>query len=201
MACFMERCNAFFLIRDNTATLLGTNSNLHKGFLDITLVDICPVIPCCSDCSLVEKVLKVSSCKARGGLCNLLQIHIIPKRLVFSMNIEDFFSASYIRSSNMNLSVKSTRSHNSRIQNIHSVGSSHYNDALIDTKTIHLYKHLIQCLFTLIVSAAHTCSTFSGHCINLINKYNTRRILLGVLKKVSNSGCTYTHEHLYEIRS
>ncbi len=52
----------------------------------------------------------------------------------------------------------------------------HDDNALIRAKTIHLDKHLVQCLLTLVVSAAHSCATASGYCINLIDKYDTRRI-------------------------
>ena len=34
--------------------------------------------------------------------------------------------------------------------------------------------------------------------INLINKYDTRRIFLGFLKKITDTGSTYANEHLHK---
>ena len=51
------------------------------------------------------------------------------------------------------------------------------------------------------MSAAHTGSTTSCNCVNLVNKYNTWCIFLGILKKVSYSGCTYTYKHFHEVRT
>ena len=48
---------------------------------------------------------------------------------------------------------------------------------------------------------AHTCTAASGHRIYLIYENYAWRILLGVIKKVPDSGCAHAHEHLHEIRS
>ena len=51
------------------------------------------------------------------------------------------------------------------------------------------------------MSAAHTGTAASRNGIDLINKDDTRRVLLCVLEKVADTGCADTDEHLYEVRS
>ena len=51
------------------------------------------------------------------------------------------------------------------------------------------------------MTAAHTGSSASCHCINLINKYNTGRISFGVGKQIPHPRGTYTHKHFHKIRT
>ena len=51
------------------------------------------------------------------------------------------------------------------------------------------------------MSAAKTCTSPSCHCIDLIDKYNAGGILFCIIKKISYPGCSYSHEHLHEIRA
>ena len=117
------------------------------------------------------------------------------------MHLQDLFSSLNIRSSNHNLPVKTSRTQDGRIQNIHTVGSSHNDDSFIYTKTIHLYQQLIQCLLSLIVSAAHTGTTSSCNCVNLIDKDDTWSILFCFFKQITHTGCTHTYEHFHKIRT
>ena len=51
------------------------------------------------------------------------------------------------------------------------------------------------------MTAAHTAAAASRHCVNLVDKYNTGAVLLGVREQITDTGSTYTDEHLYEIRT
>ncbi len=51
------------------------------------------------------------------------------------------------------------------------------------------------------MSAAHSRTSASCHSINLINKYNTRCIFLGVFKQIPHTGSSYADKHLHEIRA
>ena len=115
--------------------------------------------------------------------------------------MQDFLSSADIRSSDMHLAVKSARTHNRRIQNIHPVRRSHYNNPFVNAKAVHFHQHLIQCLFPLVMSAAHTSTATSGNRVDLIDKYDTRRIFLGVFKQVTYPGRSDTDKHFYKIRS
>ena len=117
------------------------------------------------------------------------------------MHMQDLLTSTNIRSSNKDFAVKSSRTHDRRIQNINTVGRCHHDNTLVDTKTIHLDQHLVQGLLTLVMSAAHTGSASSCYGIDLIDKDDTRRILLCLCKKVTHTGCTDTYKHFNKIRS
>ena len=156
---------------------------------------------CSCNGSLIHQVLQISAGKASSSLGDLLQIHILSKRLILGMNPKNLLTAFNIRTSHSNLTVKSSWTENSRIQNIHTVGGSHYNDSLIHAETIHLYQKLVQGLLSLIMAAAHSGTTLSCHSIDLINENNTWCMALAFLKKVSHTGCTYTDKHFHKVRS
>ena len=86
------------------------------------------------------------------------------------MNFQDFFPSAHIRSADTDLTVKASRTHDRRIQNIHTVGCCHDDDALVVTEAVHLDEHLVQSLFSLIVAASHTGSAASGHGIDLVDE-------------------------------
>ena len=117
------------------------------------------------------------------------------------MNLKNLLTSSDIRSANCHTAVETTRTQNRRIQNIHTVRGCHYNDSFIDTETIHLNQHLVQCLLSLVVTAAKTGSSLSCHCIYLINKYDTGCVLLSFRKHIPHTGCSDSDKHLDEIRT
>ena len=101
----------------------------------------------------------------------------------------------------MHLPVETSRTHDRRVQNIHTVRRRHNDNSLIDTETVHLNEHLVQCLLALIVTAAHTGTTPSCDSIDLIDKHDTRRIFLGFLKQITDTRSADANKHLHKIRT
>ena len=89
------------------------------------------------------------------------------------MKLQDIFPAAHIRSPHADLTVKTPRTENRRIQDIHTVGRRHNDDAFIHTEAIHFHKQLIQGLLPFIMAAAHAGASASCHSVNFIDKYNT----------------------------
>ena len=182
MSGFMIGRDPFFFIRNDTALFLSSNTNLDKSSLDIRLYNVCTTFFRCHNGGFIHQIFQIGACKSGRRLGNLIQIHIITHRFALCMNIQNLPAASHIRTADTDFSVKTSRTQNGRVQNIYTVCCRHNNDSLVDTKTIHLYKQLVQCLFSFIMAAAHTRTTASGYRINLIDKHNTRCMLLGILK-------------------
>ena len=130
-----------------------------------------------------------------------MQIHIFAQRLVLCMNLQNVFSTLNIRSSDRDLTIKSSRTKNCRVKNIHTVRCCHYNNSFIDRETIHLYQHLIQCLLSLIMTTAKSGTSSTCYGINLVNKYNTWCILLRLSKQISYTGSTDSDKHFHKIRT
>ena len=49
------------------------------------------------------------------------------------------------------------------------------------------------------MSSAHTGSTSASNCIDLVNKYDGRRLLLGLLKQVTDTAGTHAHIHFHKV--
>ena len=57
----------------------------------------------------------------------------------------------------------------------------------------------VEGLLTLIVATAQTGTTGTAHRVDLVDKYNTGSLFLGLFEHVAHTGCTHTHEHFHEI--
>ena len=201
MSRLMIGCDLLFFVRNNLTSFLCADTDLDKGMFDILLCNVGSRCLRRHNCSLIHEVLKVCTCKACGCLCDLCQINILTQRLVLDMNAKNLLTSLDIRSADSNLTVETSRTQDCRIKNIHTVGSCHDDDSLIHSKTIHLHKKLIQSLLSLIMAAAHTGSTLSRNCIDLINKNNTRCMFLALFKQVTDTGGADTDKHLHKIRT
>ena len=51
------------------------------------------------------------------------------------------------------------------------------------------------------MSAAHSGTSATGHCIDLINENDTWCIFLCFFKQVADTGSAHTYEHFYKIRT
>ena len=191
----------FLLLGDHLALFLCTDANLDKGILNIFLANKYMTFSGCSNSRLIHQVLKICTCKSSCSLSDLFQVYILAKRFILGMNMEDFFPSFNIRTTYANLAVKTSRTKNCRIQNIHTVGSGHYDNAFIYPESIHLYKKLVQSLFPFIMTASHAGSTLSCNSIDLINKDDTRCVTLALFEKISYTGSTYTNKHFHKIRT
>src|SRR5699024_10200244 len=98
------------------------------------------------------------------------QVDGVVKRVVSGMYFKYCFTASHIRAADRNLSVKTSRTKQCRIQDIRPVCSCDHDDALVFTETVHFSKKLVECLLTLIVTTADTCTTLTADCIDLIDE-------------------------------
>src|SRR5699024_11949417 len=91
----------------------------------------------------------------------------------------------YVWLINRNLSIKTTRTKEGRIQNIWAVSCGNHNDAFIPINTVHFNKQLVQGLFTFIMSATKSSATLTSNSINPINTSNTWCILYRIFKQIS----------------
>ena len=201
MSTLVVSGNLPLLLRYKTALLFTANSNLDKTLVNIFLLDKLPILFSCTDSCLIHQVLQIRTSKACSCSCDLMQIDIIRQRLVSDMDTKDLLTSLNIWSADHNLTVKTSRSQNRWIKNIHTVCRRKHNDTFVRTETIHLNKHLVQCLLTLIMTATKTRATLSGNRINLIDKHDTWCILLCILKQITHTARTNTDEHLDEIRT
>ena len=84
-------------------------------------------------------------------LCEEFEVEIRRKFKLLQMHLEYLFPLLQIRQLDMNLTVKSTGTHESLVKNIRSVGCSKNDDARIGSESVHLSKKLVQCILSLVI--------------------------------------------------
>ncbi len=199
MACLVVCSDTLFLLGDDPALFLRADPDLYEGTVDIFLTDEIVVFLCRNDSSLVHQVLKVRPGKSGSRLGHSRKIHILAEGFFLGMHLKDCFPAADIRTAHRHLAVKTPRTQDCRVKDIHPVGCSHHDDALVHAKSIHLHQKLVQCLLPLVMSAAHTGAAASGNRIDLVDKHDTRRILLRLFKQVADTGRAHAYKHLHKI--
>ncbi len=194
-------CRDLSFLRGNDAALLFcADPHFDKCPFDIFLLDKVSVFLCRNDRSFIQKIFQISSGKACCRLRDLLQIHIFRKRFILGMDFQNGLSATDIRSADTDLSVKSSRTQDRMVKNIHAVCRCQDNNTFIDTKTVHFHEKLVQGLFSFIMTASHTGSTLSCNSIDLIDKNDTRMVFLCIFKQISDTGCADTDKHFHKVR-
>ena len=121
--------------------------------------------------------------------------------LIFGMQLKYSLSCLNVRLAHNYLAVKTSRSHNRRVKYIHSVGGSHNDNALIRCKAVHLYKHLVKSLLSLIMRTAKSCTSASCHSIYLVYENDAGAVSLGFVEHISDTCGTDAHIHFHEIRT
>ena len=183
MTGFVISCDLLFFFGNDFAAFLCSDTNLDKGMLDIRLCDIGSVRIFAAMIAASFRRFSRSAPVNPAVVCAICaRSTSSPSGLSFAWTLRISSLSLYIRSADCNLTVKTSRTQDCRIKNIHTVGRCHYDDSLIDTKSVHLNEELVQGLLSLIVAAAHTGTTLSCNCIDLIDKNDTWCMLLCLLQ-------------------
>src|SRR5215204_3659874 len=98
------------------------------------------------------------------------------------MNVENCASSGYIRAIENDLTVETSRSQQRRIEHVRPVRRRDDDDVRTTVESVHLNEDLVQRLLAFIVASTQTCSTLATDSVNLIDKNDTGRALLGLLR-------------------
>ena len=183
MTNLMIRNNQLFLIGKHTVFLLISGNDNLNTLLKICLSGKLTSVPDSTKSRLIDNVCKLCAGSAGSSLCDLVKTDRICNFNLFRMNLKNLFSSLKIRKLHRDSSVKTPRTEKSRVKRIRSVGCSQNHHTFRTVKAIHLCEKLVKSLLTLIISARKTCTvTFFTNGINLIDKYNTGSLFIGLLK-------------------
>ncbi len=115
------------------------------------------------------------------------------------MDLQDLLAPTNIWQSDHDLTVKSARAQQRRIQYVRSVGCGNHNDPIIQLKAVHFDQQLVQRLLALVVTAAQTSATMAPYRVDFVDKNDTRRLLLGLLEHVADTGRAHADKHFDKI--
>merc|ERR1711939_623769 len=93
-----------------------------------------------SNGSLVHEILQLSTREARRTTSNGFQVDIGLKGLSTCVDAQDTGMALEIRKINSDLTIETSRTQQSLVKNINTVGSSDCDNSRISIETIHLYQ-------------------------------------------------------------
>ena len=133
----MIRGQLFILICHNFTFLFNTGDNSVYRIINIIHRNLFFIVACSKKCRFIQQVLQVCTGKSGSTLCKSFQINFFIQFFIFSMYLQNLFSASHVRSINIYLPVKSSRTQQCVIQNIRSVCCCNYNYICIFVKSIH----------------------------------------------------------------
>ena len=168
----VERGDPLLLGRDDMAFLLLADADPDESVLYIGLHDVSAVYSRGAYSRLVHEVLKIRSGETCSCAGDLFKIYVLAQRLISGMDLKDVLAALHIRSSHRDLPVKTARTKDRRIQNVHSVGGRHDDDPLVDAESVHFHQQLVQSLLALVVGAAKARASASRHRVDLVNEYD-----------------------------
>ena len=115
------------------------------------------------------------------------------------MNFQDGKTSFVVGFVHQYLTVKTPCTQQGGIEGFRTVGGSKYDNRCIGTKSVHLCKQLVECLFALII-AAHLSAGSSGltNGIDFVNENDGRCLFFCLSKKVTYTAGTDTDEHFNE---
>ena len=180
--------------------LLAADCHKFKRVKQIGLVDKLSAVLDGIDCCLIDHIGKIGTHQTCRRKCQCIQIHGLIHHDVLGMYLECLQTPLQIRLVDNDPAVKTSRTEQRLVQYLRTVGCSENQNSLGRVKTVHLRKELVQCLLSLIVAAVTGVTALTDR-IDLIDKDDTRCLLLRFLKQIPHTGSSDTDEHLHKIRT
>ena len=117
------------------------------------------------------------------------------------MNLQNRFSSANVGHIDVNLTVESSRSHKSGVENIGTVGRRDDDYSVVRLETVHLNEKLVERLLSFVVAAAESRASLTTDRVDFVDEHDARHALFSHCEKVSYSACAHADEHFNEIRT
>ena len=181
-----------FLTGQDTVFLLLTHAHQFHGIQQILLAHIFPAVLDGQDRCFIDHIGQIRTHGTDRSQTDLVQINGLIHQHILGMHFQDLHTSFQIRLFHDDTAVKTSRSQKCLIQYFRPVGRCQQDDPALGIKAVHLGKQLVQCLLTLIITAAVFGITAASDGIDLVDKDDTRCTLFCFLKQVTHTGCTHT---------
>ena len=192
----------FFLrFRHHHGATFRTHHDFVFRFLELNHRHNAFVATSSEQCRFVHQVRQVSTGETRSTTGNDCRVDIGCQWYATHVNFQDLLTTANIWQANHNLTVETARTQQGWVENVRTVSRSDNDDTFVTFKTIHLNQHLVQSLFTFIVTTAQACAALAAYGVDFIDKDDARCRFLRLFEHVTNTGCTHTDEHFYEVRT
>ena len=201
VSTLMDGCCALFFCVEYEAFASCTHDNTVTSILKVNALDVGRPTSYSKECSFVHEVCKICTAHARSGTRHCVKVDVCSETLVGGVHLQNGKALFIFRKRHHNLAIESARTQQGRIQDVWAVCCSKNHDAFCCFKTVHLSQHLVESLFTFIVTAAKSGATLATNGINFVNEDDGLAHFACLLKEVSYATCTHADKHLHEVRT
>ena len=146
----------------------------------------------------IDEVFQFCPRESRRRLGDLFQLDVISERHLFRVHLENLLAAFLCRTVDSDVAIETTRSHERRVEHVRPVCCGNDNHRRRLLKAVHLTENLVERLLALIVSAAKSRTAVTPDGVDFIDEDDAGRVVLRVLKQVSDTTRPDTHKHLNE---
>ena len=182
----------FFLLADQ---------DLLDCFKQVFLADILAVGLDGVDGRLVDHIGQVGTDGSAGGQGDLLQVDGLVHLDILGVDLEDGNAALEVGPVHDDAAVETAGPQQGLVQDLWPVGGPDDQDALRGLEAVHLGQELVEGLLPLLVAAPVAGVAAAADGVDLIDKDNAGRVLVGLLEEVAHTGGAHTDIELYEIRA
>ena len=194
----MEGNNTLLLLVFAACLFLKADAHLVDGIVKVQHGNLGTPVADGKQRCLVHHVGKVCTRKAHGTVRNGIKVNVIVKLHLFGVDTQDGFAALYIRAFHRHLAVKAAGAQQCRVKHVRTVGGGQNDEAFFVVKAVHLYKQLVQRLFTLVIADKAVGAAFA-HGIDFVDEYDARRLFTRGTEKVADAACTHAYKHFHKV--
>ena len=189
------------VLRHNAAALLRSGEDLDLRLLEVRHGDELVAAARAQQRRLVGKVLKVRAGKARRAPRDLGKVHVLGKRLVGGVDLQNVLAPLDVGIADVDLAVKAAGTQQRGVEDVRAVGRRENDHAVVRAEAVHLDEQLVERLLALIVTAAEAGAALAADRVDLVDENDAGSRLLGLLEQVAHAACADADVHLHKVRA
>mmetsp|Transcript_106484 Transcript_106484/g.217206 ORF Transcript_106484/g.217206 Transcript_106484/m.217206 type:complete len:209 (-) Transcript_106484:532-1158(-) len=180
-------------------TTLEASDDAVRGITDLLGADGTLAASRCEDGRLVHEVAEICAAEAGCAPGDLCQSDPLIKLFVPYMDGQNLLAPLHVGQPHGHAAVESARPQESTVQDIGPVCGRDNDDPCVAFEAVHLCQDLVQGLLALVVASAHSSTALPPDGVDLVDEDDARRLLLGLLENVADTGGSHAHEELDEL--
>src|SRR6266852_4908968 len=196
MTAFMVSSDIHIFVAEDQWTFCP-EQDLIQGLFKAALVHRIQVATCGKECSFIDQVRQICTDHTSRRAGNSHQVYILIQRHLACMNLENSQTPIPVGTINNHSTIEATGAQQGLIKPIRTVCCGDNHNGLMTIKAIHLYQELVQRLLSLIIGV-NAGTALPSHGINFVDKDDTWRSLLGLIKEVTHTASADADQHLHE---
>ena len=202
MSCFVQGDGTLLLCGEYFGFLLQSADDAVYGCKEILFAYSLLVMAGSDEGCFVANIGNVGARETGSLTGEEIDVYRLIQLQGFEVHAEHLFALIEVGKVYMYLAVKASSAQQGFVKNIYAVGSCQDDDTRVGAESVHLCEQLVEGVFTLIVTShSRIFPASTTNSVNLVNEDDTGGLLFGLAEEVAYARCSYTDEHLYEIRA